>query len=121
MSNFALSELAKLDGFIAVTLVDTEVGMSMASEGSTATDPEMNAVAATEVYRSMTKAIDLLQLNDKIEDTLVSLGDTYQLIRPLHANPKLVIHLAMRRAQSNLALARRALSDFESSHDFSVL
>ncbi|MFC1749868.1 hypothetical protein ACFL2V_13800 [Pseudomonadota bacterium] len=58
-------------------------------------------------------AIDLG--DDTIEDTLISLGTQYHLIRPLAYNREIFIYTALERSRANLALARLTLKKVETS------
>lgn len=54
-----------------------------------------------------------MDLNDQIEDILITLGKQYHLIRPLGSNDALFIYLALDKTKSNLAMARHSLASVE--------
>jgi hypothetical protein len=107
----ALSKLMEIEGIIGVCIVDSNSGMMLGSAGgSSAFNLELAAAGNTEVVRAKRKTMKALNLNDPIEDILITLGRQYHLLRPLSSNDALFIYLALDRGRANLALARHFLS-----------
>jgi hypothetical protein len=111
-----MKDALNINGAIGVALVDFGSGMTLATAGGGPDlDLELAAAGNTEVVRAKMSTMVSLGLDDKIEDILITLGTQYHLIRLLKANGQegLFIYLALNRANANLAMARRQLSDVE--------
>ncbi|QBY00664.1 roadblock/LC7 domain-containing protein [Rhodophyticola sp. CCM32] len=113
-SNTDLSPLADISGFIAACLVDGESGLMLAQQTSgTKFDIEAAGAANTEVVRAKNEAMAALDLNDSIEDILISLGTQLHLIRPLESNPMVFVYVALDRKKANLGMARMTVKKVE--------
>ena len=113
----ALKEAMTIDGALGVALVDWESGMPLGIlGGGNYLDLELAAAGNTEVIRAKMRTMQSLNLNDVIEDILITLGRQYHLIRLL-ANAdgahNLFLYLALDRSKANLALARHNLKRIE--------
>lgn len=108
-----LDKLMQIDGASAAAIVDANSGMLLGGVGS-GIDLDMAAAGNTEVVRSKMKTMKNLNLNDTIEDILITLGKAYHIIRPVASKPGLFVYLVLDKSKSNLALARRAVLDAES-------
>jgi hypothetical protein len=110
----ALSKLTDIEGFIGACIVDSNSGMMLGSVGaSDVLNLELAAAGNTEVVRAKRKTMKSLNLNDPIEDILITLGRQYHLLRPLTTNDALFVYLALDRKRANLALARHQLTAAE--------
>ena len=117
MAKITLEALQSIDGFAAAALVDSSSGLALATKGEEI-DLELAAAGNTEVLRAKIKTANALNLKDKIEDILITLGKQYHLLRPLDRNPELFLYLVLDHKKSNLAMARHELKSFEQELDF---
>ena len=117
MAKITLEALQSIDGFAAAALVDSSSGLALATKGEEI-DLELAAAGNTEVLRAKIKTANALNLKDKIEDILITLGKQYHLLRPLDRKPELFLYLVLDRKKSNLAMARHELKSFEQELDF---
>ena len=108
----SLNALMTADGALCAALVDSTSGMLMGSVG-TGVDMELAAAGNTEVVRAKLKTMRMLNLNDQIDDILITLGKQYHIIRPVPANEGVFFYLVLDKARSNLALARRKTTEVE--------
>lgn len=103
----ALREAMDIDGATAAMIVDYESGMALGTAGG-GIDLDVAAAGNTEVVRAKMNTIGELNLNDDIEDILITLGKAYHIIRPL-AGTTLFFYVVLTR-KANLAMARHKLS-----------
>ncbi|MFD7644352.1 hypothetical protein ACFV4P_27330 [Kitasatospora sp. NPDC059795] len=113
----ALKEImASVEGTIGVALVDYNSGMALGLIGG-GPDLDLNVAAAgnTDVVRAKLRAMELLNLDEAIEDILITLSSQYHLIRPLtsRSGKGLFLYLALDRNRANLAMARHQLKKVE--------
>ena len=105
-----LSKILQLDGAVGACVVDSNSGMMLGAEGGGPVNLEIAAAGNTEVVRAKRKTMKALELNDNIEDILITLGRQYHLIRPLRTNDALFIYLVLDKTKGNLAMARHQLA-----------
>ena len=111
----ALADFLELDGAIAVAVVDTANGMTVAQAQREPFEIELAGAANTEVVRAKLRAVSQLGLDMQIEDILITLTGQFHLIR-LSERPDLeglFFYVVLDRARGNLALARRLLAKLE--------
>lgn len=110
--NETLAELLKIDGAIAVALVDSSTGMIMGKGGS-GINLEAAGAGNTEVVRAKQKTMKALGISDAIEDILITLGNQYHIIRPMAAKPSVFLYLVLEKTKANLGLARFKVMELE--------
>ena len=112
----SLKAAMTINGAVGAALVDYESGMALGTAGDgQPLDLELASAGNTEVVRAKLRTIESLDLDDEIEDILITLGSQYHLIRPIQSTPdeKLFLYLVLNKAQANLAMARRDLKVIE--------
>jgi hypothetical protein len=77
----SLPKLLDIEGCLGACIVDSNSGMTLAATGAASLDLEVAAAGNTEVVRAKRKTMKALNLNDSIEDVLITLGKHYHLIR----------------------------------------
>lgn len=103
----------QVDGAVGACIVDSNSGMMLGAVGGGNVNLEIAAAGNTEVVRAKRKTMKALNLNETIEDMLISLGKQYHMIRPLSTNDALFIYVVLDRARANLAMSRHILSGLE--------
>jgi CheY-like chemotaxis protein len=110
----ALTACMKIEGAIAVALVDYESGMTL---GSTSARPdfdvELAASGNTQVVRAKMAVMQALGVKGAIEDILITLESQYHIIRPLRSVGSMFLYLSLDRQRGNLGLARHHLTAIE--------
>jgi hypothetical protein len=113
----ALKEAMNIEGALGAALVDFESGMPLGTlGGGKYLDLDLAAAGNTEVVRAKMRTMQSLQLNDVIEDILITLGKQYHLIRLMtnaDGAQNLFFYIALDRSKANLALARHQLRRIE--------
>ena len=113
----ALKEAMSIEGALGAALVDWDSGMPLGTlGGGKYLNLELAAAGNTEVVRAKMRTMQSLNLNDTIEDILITLTKQYHLIRLLanaDGTHNLFLYLALDRTKANLALARHHLKRIE--------
>jgi predicted regulator of Ras-like GTPase activity (Roadblock/LC7/MglB family) len=109
----ALDELMDVDGAIGAAIVDYENGMTLGTIGGRGLDMELAGAGNTEVVRSERNIIHDLDLEDDIQDLLISLNSSYHLIRMCERHEDVFIYLVIDRSDGNLGLARREIDQID--------
>jgi len=102
--------ITDLPGLVAIAVVDTQSGMSLASHSnSPAINPDTAAAYNTEVVKQKQKAMSALKLTgESIQDILITLTNQIHLLR-LNDNGTKFIYLVVNSRDTNLAIAREVL------------
>jgi len=115
----SLDEIMQIPGALGAALVDYSSGMTLGTAGNGALDLELAAAGNTEVMRAQMMTMGSLNLEDRVEDLLITLSTQFHLMRPLTsaAGDGLFLYAAIDKERSNLALARRLLQNVERTLD----
>jgi hypothetical protein len=115
--NNSLTAAMQLPGAIGAAIVDLDSGMSLGQAGGGGLNLDVAAAGNTEVVRAKMRTMHDLELNDEIDDILITLGTQYHIIRPLKSKGSagLFFYLALDKSRANLALARHKLTEIATS------
>lgn len=111
--NQSLEDAMEMDGAIAAALVDWQSGMTLGTAGGGTLNLDIAAAGTTDVVRSKLKVMNSLELEDKIEDILITLTTQYHLIRILEKDQSLFLYVVLNKEATNLAMARYKLTQIE--------
>ncbi|MBC8043822.1 MAG: hypothetical protein IAF08_10310 [Rhizobacter sp.] len=102
--------IAEIPGLIAVSIIDINSGMSLASHtNNPAYDPEIASAYNAEVVKQKIKAISALRLTgETIDDIMITLTNQIHLLKVL-PNANYFIYVAANSREVNLAIARSVL------------
>jgi hypothetical protein len=108
LETFAAVE-SEINGFIAVSLVDLESGMTLAVR-SARNDFDLAAASAynSEMVKLKMKTIKALNLKSTLEDMLLTLSDQIHLIKLV--TPRTFLYLAADKGATNLAIVRSVVA-----------
>jgi len=115
----SLDEIMDIDGAIGAAIVDYENGMTLGTVGGRNLDMELAGSGNTEVVRAKKNIIHDLEINEEIQDILISLDSHYHLIRMCENHENVFIYLAIDRSQGNLGLARRSIDKIDQKLELS--
>ena len=107
-----LESILTLDGAQCAALVDSSSGMMLGNAGS-GLDMDVAAAGNTEVVRAKLKTMRALGLKDAIEDILITLETAHHISRPIPSSECIFVYAVLDKSISNLAMARRKLSEAE--------
>jgi predicted regulator of Ras-like GTPase activity (Roadblock/LC7/MglB family) len=109
----SLQTIMDIDGAVGAAIVDYQSGMTLGTIGGANLDMELAGAGNTEVVRAKKSVIDKLDLDEHIQDILVSLESQYHLIRIFHENDNIFTYVVLNRDKANLALARMQLEEVD--------
>jgi len=100
-----------IPGFIAVSLVDLDSGMTLAVRSNR---PEFDLAVASaynsELVKQKMKIMKALNLKTNLEDMILTLGDQIHFIKVL--SPTMFIYLAADRSMANIAIVRTMVNKY---------
>lgn len=109
-----LGRLERAEGFLSAALFDIEKNTCLATVDPGGKSHIEEVVGGhVDLVQAKRRTIARLNLNDELEDIVISLGREYHLVRLVRRQPKLFFFLTLDRARANLAMARYLLSDVE--------
>ncbi len=108
-----VSDATGISGFIGASLVDSESGLMLASDGGGKIDLEAESTFNAQVVKANLQAIETLGLNDGVEDILITLGEQVHFIRPLEKAPDVFLYVALDKKAANLGMAWRQVRTLE--------
>jgi hypothetical protein len=108
-----LDKALNIDGAIGAAVVDYESGITLGSKGGQSLDMELAGAGNTQFVLSSLDTLHDIDIEEPVEDVLVTLGEQYHLTRFSEAHDAIFTYLILDRNQSNLALARRHLAEIE--------
>jgi hypothetical protein len=108
--NVFLNEMkTNVNGFIAVAVTEIESGLSFGNLTiDPSFDPELAAAYNLEVVKAKLSAVKALNLNQEIEDILITLTNQIHII-DISPNKKFMIYLAADAQKANLGMTRAVL------------
>lgn len=108
--NVFLNEMkTNVNGFIAVAVTEIESGLSFGNlTVDPSFDPELAAAYNLEVVKAKLNAVKALNLNQNIEDILITLSNQIHII-DISPNKKFMIYLAADASKANLGMTRAVL------------
>lgn len=105
VSEFIGEMKESIGGIHALSVVEIASGMSLGSFSDGTLDPELASAYNVEVVKAKLKVIKALELNESIDDILITLTTQYHLIK---CNEKCthMVYLVADKGKANLALLR---------------
>ena len=109
MSNISstLATLIALDGTLAAAVIDGNTGKVLVKTGS-ADGLEIAANINTGVLRSKLHGVKHLNIQEEVEDILISSATRYHLVAFIERKPGFFIYMVLDRQIGNLCAARYA-------------
>lgn len=108
----SLDSLMALQGALCAALVDSGSGMILGQSGA-GLNMDIAAAGATEAVRAKLATMSLMGMTDTIDDMIITLSTQYHVVRPLTRDPKVFLYVIVDKAQSNLAMARYKVTEYD--------
>ncbi len=99
-----------IEGAIATSIVDSESGLMLEGDGR-GIDLEYASAGNTDLYHAKQKIMKALNINESIEDFLITLETQYHILMPCPHMEGVFIYFVMSKSHGTLALARRLVRD----------
>ncbi|QXP61670.1 hypothetical protein [Olleya sp. HaHaR_3_96] len=113
LSQFGNELKENISGYIAVTVTEIKSGISYFSDSiSSDFDPELAAAYNLEVIKAKLKAIEVLNLNQKIDDILITITGQIHIV-DISEDSKYFIYLAVDSTKSNLGMTKSLLNKYK--------
>ncbi|MCG7656274.1 hypothetical protein [Wielerella bovis] len=111
--NETLDEIMEIEGAIATSIVDSTNGFMLGAKAKAngSIDLEYASAGNTELYHAKQKIMQALNINENIEDFLITLETQYHILMPISQIGGAFIYFVMSKEHGTLALARRKLHD----------
>jgi hypothetical protein len=112
----ALKSAMEIEGALGAAIVDAESGMALGTLGGDGhLDLELAGAGNSQVVRAQLRALAMLEMQDDVEDLLITLGRQYHLIRLLRTTwvGTYFAYLALDRARADLETAPDRLRGIE--------
>jgi hypothetical protein len=108
--NVFLTEMkTNVNGFVAVAVTEIESGLSFGNLSiDPSFDPELASAYNLEVVKAKLSAVKALNLNQDIEDILITLSSQIHII-DISPNKKFMIYLVADSSKANLGMTRAIL------------
>jgi CheY-like chemotaxis protein len=111
-----LARLQEVEGFTAAAVYDMRAGACAAIlDPDDEANVAMQAAGHVDVVRAKRDTISALQLDDQLEDIIITMKREYHLLRVCRRHPHLFFFLVLDRQHANLAMARYLLANAESN------
>ncbi len=109
-----LGRLERAEGFLSAALIDIDKNVCLAEVDKGGALHAGDLVRGhVDLIQAKRRTIAMLNLDDELEDIVISLSREYHLVRLVRRQPKLFFFLALDRSRANLAMARYLLSEVE--------
>ncbi len=113
IEEFKNNIVSNIPGLIAFAITDLDTGIALISHTNDKDfDPELASSFNLEVVKSKMKAVEALNLNEKIIDISINLGGQIHII-DIADNGEYFIYLAVDSSQSNLGMTKSLLKTYK--------
>jgi hypothetical protein len=111
----SLNEIMEIEGAVGAAIVDYDSGVTLGGKGGDTIDMELAGAANTHATLLIQELLHDNDLDEPIEDVLVTLGEQYHLTRFSEKHDTIFTYVILDRAAATLALARRQLVQIEAN------